>query len=358
MKILHITNSLSEGGVESFLLNLLPRLREKGYAVELLVLNRNSVSMKKVFEDNGIKVNIGKYNSLYNPFNVFVLRKYLTYYDIIHVHLWPAQLYISLGKVLSHSHAKFITTEHNNFNKRRNFKAYRFIEQWMYNQFDIIVGVCETSRFNLLKWIRHSQVVAIPNAIQWEVFNKAKPFEKNELGLPHSSFMITMTARFFSQKDQPTLIRALSLLPSDIHVVFVGSGESIFECKALATELGLSERIHFLGRRTDVNRILKTSDLCVLSTHYEGLPISVIEYMSAGKAVVATDVDGIRELISDDCLAKPNSFEDMALKIRRLYEDRQLLNRISEQNLLNSLQYNIEEMVNQYNYIYNKVYNG
>ena len=88
MKILHITNSLSEGGVESFLLNLLPRLREKGYAVELLVLNRNSVSMKKVFEDNGIKVNIGKYNNLYNPFNVFVLRKYLTYYDIIHVHLW------------------------------------------------------------------------------------------------------------------------------------------------------------------------------------------------------------------------------------------------------------------------------
>ena len=64
MKILHITNSLSEGGVESFLLNLLPRLREKGYAVELLVLNRNSVSMKKVFEDNGIKVNIGKYNNL------------------------------------------------------------------------------------------------------------------------------------------------------------------------------------------------------------------------------------------------------------------------------------------------------
>ena len=190
------------------------------------------------------------------------------------------------------------------------------------------------------------------------MFNKAKPFEKNELGLPHSSFMITMTARFFSQKDQPTLIRALSLLPSDIHVVFVGSGESIFECKALATELGLSERIHFLGRRTDVNRILKTSDLCVLSTHYEGLPISVIEYMSAGKAVVATDVDGIRELISDDCLAKPNSFEDMALKIRRLYGDRQLLNRISEQNLLNSFQYNIEEMVNQYNYIYNKVYNG
>lgn len=73
----------------------------------------------------------------------------------------------------------------------------------MYNQFDIIVGVCETSRFNLLKWIRHSQVVAIPNAIQWEVFNKAKPFEKNELGLPHSSFMITMTARFFFSK-RPT----------------------------------------------------------------------------------------------------------------------------------------------------------
>ena len=200
MRILHITNRLSEGGVESFLLTFLPRLRSLGHQVELLVLDKSAVSMWSMFETQGIRVHIGKYSNIYNLLNVFEVRRYLCFYDIIHVHLWPAQLYISLGKVLSHSHVKFITTEHNNFNKRRNFKAYRFIEQWMYNQFDIIVGVCETSRFNLLKWIRHSQVVAIPNAIQWEVFNKAKPFEKNELGLPHSSFMITMTARFFSKR--------------------------------------------------------------------------------------------------------------------------------------------------------------
>lgn len=358
MKILHITNRLSEGGVESFLLNLLPQLKVNGHEVELLVLNKEAISMKTIFEDRGIKVYVGRYANLYNPLNIFLLKKYILHYDIIHTHLWPAQLYISIGKLLSHSSAKFITTEHNNFNKRRRFDFYRFIEQWMYNQFDVIIGVCETSRCNLLKWIRHPYVIIIPNGIQCELFNGAKPFDKKDLGLPSSSFMITMTARFFKQKDHSTLIKAASLLPPDIHIVFVGSGESILECKALATELGISERIHFLGRRTDVNRILKTSDLCVLSTHYEGLPISVIEYMSAGKAVVATDVDGIRELISDDCLAKPNSFEDMALKIRRLYEDKQLLNRTSEQNLLNSLQYNIEEMVNQYNYIYNKVYNG
>ena len=107
--------------------------------------------------------------------------------------------------------------------------------------------------------------------------------------------------------------------------------------------------------RTGIDNVTMTGGEPLLQTELAGL---IKELLSAGKAVVATDVDGIRELISDDCLAKPNSFEDMALKIRRLYGDRQLLNRISEQNLLNSFQYNIEEMVNQYNYIYNKVYNG
>ena len=83
------------------------------YGKKKFVITKKQIeeTKKEIASGNYKKVNIGKYNNLYNPFNVFVLRKYLTYYDIIHVHLWPAQLYISLGKVLSHSHAKFITTE-------------------------------------------------------------------------------------------------------------------------------------------------------------------------------------------------------------------------------------------------------
>lgn len=71
MKILHITNRLSEGGVESFLLNLLPQLKVNGHEVELLVLNKEAISMKTIFEDRGIKVYVGRYANLYNPLNIF-----------------------------------------------------------------------------------------------------------------------------------------------------------------------------------------------------------------------------------------------------------------------------------------------
>ncbi len=354
MKILHITNRLSEGGVESFLLTFLPCLKRLGHEVELLVLDKSAVSMRTMFETQGIKVHIGKYSNVYNLLNVFEVRRYLCLYDIVHVHLWPAQLYISLGKNISHSYAKFVTTEHNNFNKRRKFKFYRWVEQWMYNQYDVIAGVCEASRCNLLKWINHPRVVSIPNGIDRECFIKALPYHKEEFGLSSSSFMIVMTARFFAQKDHKTLIKAMALLDADIHLFFIGSGDAMADCQQLAIDLNIDGRVHFLGRRTDVKRILKTADLCVLSTHYEGLPISIIEYMAAGKTVIATNVDGVKEMLPVECLCETENPADMANKIKTFLLDSQRLESMAERNNIESSKYDISNMVNQYNNIYNE----
>lgn len=79
MRILHITNRLSEGGVESFLLTFLPRLRSLGHQVELLVLDKSAVSMWSMFETQGIRVHIGKYSNIYNLLNVFEVRRYLCF---------------------------------------------------------------------------------------------------------------------------------------------------------------------------------------------------------------------------------------------------------------------------------------
>lgn len=356
MKILHITNQLSEGGVESFLLQLLPRLREKGHEVTLLVVTRTSVFLKKEFEDLGIKVMVGKYKSPYNPLNIFYIKQFLGDYDVVHTHLWPAQLYVALAWKLSNSGTSLVTTEHNNFNKRRKYKFYRPIEQWMYSQFKIIVGVCDASKNNLSSWISHKHVISIPNGIERNKYCNAKSYDKSELNLPPEAFVLTMTARFFPQKDHQTLIQALSFLPSYVYLLLVGSGSMMQECKELAESLKLAERVYFLGRRTDVERILKTSDLCVLSTHYEGLPISIIEYMSAGRAVVATDVEGVRELVNnEELLSVPGDSKDLAQKIRILIEDREKLCRVANQNLIQSEMFSVENMVFQYNNVYKKL---
>jgi len=356
MKILHITNQLSEGGVESFLLQLLPRLHSLGHEVAVLVLNRTSIALRTEFENLGIHVFVGRYRNLYNPLNIFYLKRFLQKYDIVHTHLWPAQLYVAFAWKLFNSKTNLVTTEHNNFNKRRKYRFYRPVEQWMYNQFKVIVGVCDVSKDNLLTWISHKCVIAIPNGINREKFTEALPYDRNELKLPSDAFVITMVARFFPQKDHQTLIRALAYLPSFVYLLLVGSGDMEQECEELAKSLLLSKRVLFLGRRTDVERILKTSDLCVLSTHYEGLPISIIEYMSANKAVVATNVEGVQELIDDkELLAMPGDEEDLAKRIMNLIENKERLYQIADRNLIRSELYSVENMVIRYDNVYKEI---
>ena len=358
MKILHITNRLSEGGVESFLLQLLPKLKEYGLDVELLVLDKRASSLSPVFIEKGIKVHVCNYGSVYNPIKILEIRKYLSGVDIVHVHLWPAQLYTSIAKIINRSKVKLITTEHCNFNKRRAMPFYRPVERWMYNKYNAIVGCGIASRDNLIEWIGdNNRIISISNGIEINRFTTIqKKYNKEDFNLPSDAFIVTMVARFFKQKDHPTLIRALQYLPKNVYVLFVGSGSTIPQCKEIAHISGVEERIRFLGNRKDVPNILQSSDICVLSTNYEGLPISVIEYMASGKPVVASDVDGMSELIKDKNLLFPvgNSLE-LAKKISILMNDHEYAETIAKENKENASKYSIEAMVSNYVDLYRKI---
>lgn len=356
MKILHITNQLAEGGVESFLLQLLPSLKEQQYEVALLALSHVSNAMQERFENSGIKVFVGKYNNPYNPLNIFCIKKLLKEYDIVHVHLWPSQLYVALASCLFCPQTVLMTTEHNNFNKRRKYKLYRPIEQWMYHHYKVVVGVCKASQNNLLAWIHHEHVIAIPNGINIERFCHVQPYTREELKLPPDSVILVMTARFFAQKDQLTLIRAMPMLPNKVYLILIGSGESESECRQEAENLHVISRVRFLGRRSDVAKILALSDMCVLSTHYEGLPISVIEYMAMGKAVIGTDVDGVRELINNPLLlAKENDPKDLALKIKYLIDNPDIRKQVALKNFHEAQKYNLRQMIEQYVIVYKQL---
>jgi glycosyltransferase involved in cell wall biosynthesis len=114
---------------------------------------------------------------------------------------------------------------------------------------------------------------------------------------------LLMVARFNEQKDQSTLLRAVARLEQiDKNLVYtldlVGSGPNLERVRSLAGELNVLHRVSFLGDRHDVPTLLGAAQLFVLSTHYEGLPISIIEALRAGLPVVATDVSGIKEEVA------------------------------------------------------------
>jgi glycosyltransferase involved in cell wall biosynthesis len=99
---------------------------------------------------------------------------------------------------------------------------------------------------------------------------------------------LIMVARFNEQKDQATLLKAIAQLNDrHIHLDLVGSGPAWESCKDLAKSLGIEDQVSFLGDRRDVPDLLAQSQIFILSTHYEGLPISILEAMRAGLPVVA-----------------------------------------------------------------------
>lgn len=111
---------------------------------------------------------------------------------------------------------------------------------------------------------------------------------------------LIMVARFNEQKDQITLLKAIAQLKDEsIHLDLVGSGPFWESCKALAKLLGIENQVDFLGDRLDVADLLAQSQIFILSTNYEGLPISILEAMRAGLPVIATSVNGIPEEVVD-----------------------------------------------------------
>jgi glycosyltransferase involved in cell wall biosynthesis len=123
-----------------------------------------------------------------------------------------------------------------------------------------------------------------------------------ELGIPQDAVLVLFIARFTSHKQPLTLMRAfracLTVLP-DMRLLLVGDGDQKTEGLRLAKEWGLESRIGFLPFRNDVPDILAAADIFVLPSLWEGLPIGLLEAMAMGKAVIATDVDGTREVVQD-----------------------------------------------------------
>ena len=134
--------------------------------------------------------------------------------------------------------------------------------------------------------------------------------------------VMVMVARFASQKDHRTLIQALSgLLGMKWSLLLVGAGELEQRVAAQVEAAGMSSRVRILPPETDVDRLLMEAQIFVLSTHFEALPISILEAMRAGLPVVATDVGGIHESVSNEetgLLAPPGDVEGLRYALARM----------------------------------------
>ncbi len=121
-----------------------------------------------------------------------------------------------------------------------------------------------------------------------------------EFNLSDNSVLIAIVARLVPLKAHEVLLKAVHKLISngcDIHVLIVGDGPRRKELEDLSQSLRISDRVVFTGYRTDVPQILNLIDIFVLSSDWEGFPMTILEAMASGKPVVCTDVGGNREAV-------------------------------------------------------------
>jgi glycosyltransferase involved in cell wall biosynthesis len=151
----------------------------------------------------------------------------------------------------------------------------------------------------------------------------ARESVRSELGLDADVELVLAVGNLYPVKDHASLCRAVSHRTS-LHLAIAGRGPEEASLRRLAAELGCPERIHLLGLRDDVGRLLLAADLFAQSSRSEGLPLAVLEAMGAGAAVVATRVGGIPEAVVDGesgLLVPAGDPEALGAAIGRLIDD-------------------------------------
>ena len=349
MRILHVITSLLTGGAEKLIVDIVPRLREKGHVVDVAVFNGiKTPFLQELQKNKEVRVYLLG-NSFYDVCFILKLRKIMKDYDIVHTHNSSPQLYATLANLGLHK--RLITTEHNTTNRKRNNLLLRIVDKWMYKQYEQIICISDKAAENLKDYLGcPDRICVIYNGVDVERFHQAQPIAD----MKSSRFVALMVAAFRPQKDQDTLVRAISRLPKEKYEVwFAGDGPRMEEVQNLVKRLGVENQVRFLGNRTDVSELLKTADVIVMSTHYEGLSLSNIEGMSVEKPFVASDVDGVHEITAGYGILFPHEDEQtLAQIIVRLSSDNNYYSQISLKCYERAKQYDIDMMAKQYNMIY------
>lgn len=344
MRVLHIITSLEFGGAQRLLVDLLP-LQSASEEVTLLVYERVHNDFERAIEEAGIKILCLNEHKFHNPGVIFRIRKIFRDYDLVHAHLFPTIYWTSLAA--RGVGVKLVYTEHSTSNSRRNKSYFRPIELFMYSRYDRIISISQQTQDALTSWLgQHDErFVVVNNGVDTKKFSSVK--------VPVIPKSLIMVSRFASSKDQETVIRAMELIDKEAVLRFVGDGENRRHCEELAQELGVSDRVQFLGSRSDVPELLASSYIGIQSSNWEGFGLTAVELMAAGKPVIATNVDGLKQVVEGAGeIFNVGNASDLAARVNYLLKDHEYYQKVAKKCVQRAMEYDIAVMSEDYLALY------
>jgi glycosyltransferase involved in cell wall biosynthesis len=256
------------------------------------------------------------------------LRAFVTIYrmlcsfkpHIVHTHMAKAG---TLGRLAAlaynrtrgrHSAARTVHTYHGHvfdgYFRPGVSSAFVKIEQRLAGATDVIVAISPRIRREILTNYhigRPDQVRVVPLGFDLHSFaaidQRTRQIARRELQVPENTLLVTTVGRLVPIKRQDIFLEMASALAtrfSNARFLVVGDGPLRVSLERRAADLGIADRIRFLGWRSDLARIYAATDLFVLTSDNEGTPVALIEAMAAGVASISTDVGGVRDVVPDD----------------------------------------------------------
>lgn len=347
MKILHVISFLEIGGAQRLLSDLIP-IQAKTEDICLLVFERVDNYFEKKILAAGVNIISLEEHNFYNPRIVLKLRNIFKDYDIVHAHLFPSVWWSSLAA--RGLKVKMVYTEHSTSNSRRLKWYLRPVEQFMYSRYNKIISITRQTQDALTGWLKlhDNRFVVINNGVDIVRFSSIK-----KSVIPKSLIMVS---RFAPSKDQETVIRAMKQIEPDATLRFVGDGENLEHCEQVTRELGLLDRIQFLGARSDVAELVGESYIGIQSSNWEGFGLTTVEIMSCGKPVIGTNVDGLKQVIegAGETFSVGDDVE-LAQKINQLLQDKTLYKNMSMRCKERASKYDINVMADRYLALYKDI---
>lgn len=309
MKIVQLVYHLGSGGAERFVVNLSNELAKLGHDVSIVQIRSDERGEDIYFNRQFVMPNV-KYVNL-NLTKGLTIGKILSVMhallgmkpDVVHSHLNVLPYYYALA-IAKKTRIKFVHTIHSVAHKETGNEWQRKFNKWFYGKGFItpvtISDECKKSYEELYKLTApHKIDNGCPEVTRTEKFESVK-YEIEQLKHTSESNVFIHVARLHEAKNQKMLISAFNELVGvglDGELLIIGNGFDTEEGRLLRSQA--VERIHFLGSKSNVGDYLLNSDFFLLSSLWEGLPISLIEAMSAKVIPICTPAGGITNVIKD-----------------------------------------------------------
>jgi glycosyltransferase involved in cell wall biosynthesis len=249
------------------------------------------------------------------------------------------------------------------FNPGRE-RAFRVLERMLAWSTDALVAVSDEVRDDLVRMriARASKFFVIPYGFDLDARVAATPgaraLVRRELGIADGAFVIGWAGRLTAIKRPLDLIRVAAGVHEAV-LVLVGDGEDRSAAESLAQELGISDRVLFLGYRDDLGALYSAFDVLLLTSANEGAPVVVIEALAAGVPVVATDAGGTASVVDageTGLLAPVGAVEELRTSVERLRQDDALRRSLGELGARRMRErFSVERMVDDTERLYTRI---